>query len=105
MPRCRESTPQSRGDWVLDVGPVLIALSVLIGSGSFACRVGGRVQVPDVVPEAGRWRRAKNVCARPDERHADAAQCDAAVEITQDDVGSALRLLSLLVGCGKLIPC
>ena len=93
VPRRRESTPQSRRDRMLDVGPVSIALSVLIRSGAFAGRVRGRVQVPDVVPEAGRWRCAENVCARPNECHTDTAQRDAAIEIAEDDVGSALWAL------------
>jgi len=101
--RRRESPPESRGDRMLDVGPVSIALSVLIRSGTFAGRVGGRVQVPDVVPEAGGGRCAEDVCARPNERHADAAQCDAAVEIGEDDVGSALGALA--AGRGGLNPC
>lgn len=89
----RESTPQSRRDRMLDVGPVSIALRVLVRSGTFAGWVGGRVQVPNVIPEARGRRCAENVCTRPDECHADATQTNAAVEIANYDVGSALGAL------------
>lgn len=104
MPGCREGAPQSLRDRMLDVGPVSVALGVLVGGGAFAGGVGGRVQVPDMVPEAARWRRPENMCAGPDKRHANPAQRDAAVEIGEDDVGSAFGGL-LRVGRGGLDPC
>ena len=88
--RRREGAPKRRRDGVLDVGPVAVALGVLVRRRALARRVRGRVEVPHVVPEAGRRRRAEHVCACADEGHADAAQRHAAVEIGEHDVWSAL---------------
>lgn len=84
LARRREGAPRYGGHGVSGVRPVFVL--------KFLRRCAGRVVFQRVVPEPGCGRGAEDPRACACEGHADAAQGDAAVEIADDDVGSAGRV-------------